>query len=227
MKIHLAESKSIIRVSEGFDESCVLYLSDESFKAIKEKKLSVKVNKVGRKKSIHNISVKISAVRGSIEVSVGNDGSSLVFSDNVVGKYDVRVWRKSEVFIGEETTSSGVKIVCDNSSFVCGCDCMFSDDVLIQTNDQHGIVDLSLGVIVNSAYSKTELGNHVWLGRRSTLMAGSFVESGSVVGAASLVTGHVPKNCIVAGVPARVIKENHTWSRSPIKLDRYSRENKQ
>ena len=47
----------------------------------------------------------------------------------------------------------------------------------------------------------------VWLGARSILLPGVTVGRGSVVGAGAVVTKDVPANVIVAGVPAKVIRE--------------------
>lgn len=45
-----------------------------------------------------------------------------------------------------------------------------------------------------------------WLGARATVLAGVTLGAGSVVGAAALVTRDVLPNCLVAGVPAKVLR---------------------
>ena len=47
------------------------------------------------------------------------------------------------------------------------------------------------------------LGNGVWLGYRSTVLAGVTVGDGSVVGAGAVVTKDVPPNSIAVGCPAK------------------------
>ena len=54
---------------------------------------------------------------------------------------------------------------------------------------------------------KTRIKNNVWIGAKATVLCGNTVHSGSVVAAGAVVTHDVPKNTVVAGVPARVIKE--------------------
>lgn len=50
------------------------------------------------------------------------------------------------------------------------------------------------------------VGNDVWLGYRSAILAGVTIGDGAIVGAYSVVTKDVPPYAIVAGNPARVIR---------------------
>lgn len=47
----------------------------------------------------------------------------------------------------------------------------------------------------------------VWVGGRVNIMAGVTIGHGSVIAAGAVVTKDVPPMCVVAGVPARVIKQ--------------------
>lgn len=47
---------------------------------------------------------------------------------------------------------------------------------------------------------------NVWVGGRAIILSGVTIERDSVVGAGSVVVGHVPPRTLVAGVPARVIR---------------------
>lgn len=53
--------------------------------------------------------------------------------------------------------------------------------------------------------------DHVWIGVRSIILKGVTIGEGAVVAAGSVVTRDVPAGCLVAGNPAKVIKENVTW----------------
>ena len=49
--------------------------------------------------------------------------------------------------------------------------------------------------------------NNVWIGAKTTILGGNTIRSGVIVGANAVVTKNIEENKIVAGVPARVIKE--------------------
>lgn len=51
------------------------------------------------------------------------------------------------------------------------------------------------------------IGSGVWLGSRTTILPGITIGAGAVVAAGSVVCHDVPCNALVAGVPARVVKQ--------------------
>ncbi len=69
-------------------------------------------------------------------------------------------------------------------------------------------------VIINDHYrnhAPVHIGERVWLATGCTILPGVTVGDGSVVAANSTVTKNVPPHCLVAGSPAKVIKENIEW----------------
>lgn len=56
-------------------------------------------------------------------------------------------------------------------------------------------------------YKTVKIGNDVWIGQRAMIMGGVHIGNGAVVGAGAIVTKDVPPYAIVAGVPARIIKQ--------------------
>ncbi len=55
------------------------------------------------------------------------------------------------------------------------------------------------------------ISDNVWIGVRCIVLKGVTIGEGAVVAAGSVVTRDVPARCLVAGNPAKVIKENVTW----------------
>jgi len=93
-----------------------------------------------------------------------------------------------------------------------GEDCMIANQVYVSLSDIHPIHDRVSGERLNPAAS-VQIGAHVWLGLRAMVMKGSRIGPGAVVAAGAVVSGPVPDHAVVAGVPARVVRENVEWSR--------------
>lgn len=51
------------------------------------------------------------------------------------------------------------------------------------------------------------IGNTVWLGGRAVVLPGVTIGDGAIVGACAVVTRDVPDNVIVAGTPAKILRE--------------------
>ncbi len=103
----------------------------------------------------------------------------------------------------------------EGTTITVGKDCMFSHDIRLRTSDSHSIVD-NRGRRIN--YSKNiTIGNHVWVGLESLMLKGSKVADNSVVAARSIVNKEFKdKGCIIAGAPAKVIKEDINWDRKKL-----------
>lgn len=105
-----------------------------------------------------------------------------------------------------------------STSMIIGRDCMISYDFVSFSSDGHPIFDLDTGEVinVNNQGYNVILHNHVWIGYRVTLLKGTEIGTGCVVGANSLVTKSFPNNCILAGNPAKVLRENIAWNQRAV-----------
>ena len=201
-----------------FSEACKICLSDKALNNIKSGNLKLVVQKRGPLPQIDSLSVSIGDVTGYIALYIGGNGNELVLHDGVSGNFDLRLWRESRIIFDEKTTSNGLRVECDKSEFLVGKDCMFSDSILAQTSDQHGIVCLKTKKIINLNRNVTKLGDHCWVGRGATITSNLEIGEGSVIGTSSVVTKDIPSFSIAAGVPAKVVRECVTWSRFPERL---------
>lgn len=52
-----------------------------------------------------------------------------------------------------------------------------------------------------------EIGNDVWIGLGATILNGVTIGNGVTVAAGSVVTKDVPDYCVVAGIPAKIVKQ--------------------
>ena len=96
----------------------------------------------------------------------------------------------------------GTSIVASNLVRL-GNDCLIGTHVMVMDTDFHRVED--------KAWDTTGypiiIEDRVWLGNRSMVLKGVRIGHDSVVAAGSVVTRDVPPRTLVAGVPARTIRE--------------------
>ncbi len=111
----------------------------------------------------------------------------------------------SQLELGSGFCNSNLILRC-TEKITIGEDVAISHNVTIMDSDAHEII--------GNRHPKTQpvtIGNHVWIGTGAKILKGVTIGSGAVVAAGAIVTRNVPENCVVAGVPARVIKRGIQW----------------
>ena len=134
----------------------------------------------------------------------------------------------NEIVIGEHTSVDGETqfAAIEGTKIQVGADCMFSKNIYVRTGDAHSILD-SNGQRVNYSQNVV-IGSHCWVGMNATIMKGVVLPNNSIVGAGTIITKPIEnENCIIAGVPGRIVKHNVMWDRQRKKnevkeLDDYS-----
>lgn len=86
------------------------------------------------------------------------------------------------------------------------------------TDQNHGYDDVSMPIGTQMWHNApVSIGSGSWLGHGCVILPGSHVGEHVAVAAGAVVTGDVPANSVVAGVPAKVINQwdghTHTWHR--------------
>ena len=88
-----------------------------------------------------------------------------------------------------------------------GNDVSIAHGVTLMTQN-HSYADISIPIKDQPVISKPiVIEDNVWIGAKATVLYGCKIAKNSVVAAGAVVTKDVPPNSVVAGVPARVIKE--------------------
>lgn len=108
----------------------------------------------------------------------------------------IRVGRN--VFINQNCT------LMDMGGIELGDETMLGPGVKLITGG-HGLLPSKRKTHITIAPLK--IGRNVWLGAGATVLQGVSVGDDSVVAAGAVVTKDVPANVLVAGVPARVVRE--------------------
>jgi len=84
------------------------------------------------------------------------------------------------------------------------------DNVLI-TDNAHGFSGCEMLNIPPTdrplvSKGRVKIGDYVWLCDKVTILPGVTIGDNVIVGANSVVTSDIPDNCVVAGIPAKVVK---------------------
>ena len=81
------------------------------------------------------------------------------------------------------------------------------------TDNAHGEADranMEIAVSERKVVSKGEviIGRNVWIGDKATILPGVTIGDGAIVAANAVVTSDVPAFSVVAGIPAKVVRQN-------------------
>lgn len=88
---------------------------------------------------------------------------------------------------------------------------MLAERVLIVGKDHvTSVIGVPIIFAPRPEFATTTISSDVWIGARSTIIAGVNIGRGSIVAAGSVVTKDVPAYAVVAGVPARFVKMRFT-----------------
>ena len=129
-------------------------------------------------------------------------GSELIVKGNfdVVGS-TVEVLPGGRLILGSGYINFHSKLHCFHHIEV-GNQVLISENVIIRDSDNHQIIGgnkMSAPIIIK---------DNVWIGMSAIILKGVTIGEGAIVAAGAVVTRDVPAHAIVAGVPAKVIKEN-------------------
>jgi acetyltransferase-like isoleucine patch superfamily enzyme len=118
----------------------------------------------------------------------------------------------NSISVGASTQVHGVTELAaiEGTRINIGRSCLFSGGIHFRTGDSHSVTDLE-GTRINPSRDIT-IGDHVWIGMNVTMLKGSAVAESSVIGACSVVSTQFDRpNCIIAGNPARVVRDGIDW----------------
>ena len=159
--------------------------------------------------SLHFGSKRVKGSKLDSRLLIEDGGVMHIFGGNYFISYgaDVEVFKNATLEIGGGIGANiGLTIICGNKITIgrnSGC----GRNVTIRDNNGGHAISIrgykdSLPVTIK---------DHVWLTESCTIMPGSVIETGAIVGARSVVSGHISGSCIVSGDPAKVVEKNIYW----------------
>lgn len=123
-------------------------------------------------------------------------------------RVEIGVWGREAgagtIRIGRAVLMSPGSRLCASDEITIGDGVMMANGTYVTDSDWHTVYDRTQR---SERPTPVHIGNNVWLGDHSTVLKGVSIGENSVVAARSVVTRDVPANVIVAGNPARVVRE--------------------
>jgi acetyltransferase-like isoleucine patch superfamily enzyme len=96
-------------------------------------------------------------------------------------------------------------------------DQLWASDIIVSTDDMHAVRSASGGARINAFGPSIRFGPHVWLGRDVVVAGGASIGAHTVVGMRSLVrAGDYPPGSVLAGTPAKIVRDDVTWTREDL-----------
>lgn len=164
-----------------------------------------------------NIVTVDEGVRMGGVVMVYGDGNEIRIGKNTfIGNSSIlRVEGKgNKISIGKNVYIGGAMLFAnDATKITIGDFCLFSNLIDIQSSDGHLIYKKQSATKrqINCA-KDISIGKHVWIGRGATILKGSYIPDNCVVGTRTMINKVFQQNnSVIAGNPARVVKEDINW----------------
>lgn len=150
-------------------------------------------------------------LHGNQRMTIGNNTH--------IGKHCVlETWNKPEISlseggrirIGDNCSIGEYSHITSINNITIGNGLLTGRFVLI-TDNSHGKIsgeEIDIAPLERTVVSKGEviIGDNVWLGDKCSIMPGVHIGNGVIVATNAVVTHDVPDNCVVAGIPAKIIK---------------------
>lgn len=144
-------------------------------------------------------------VERDVLVRVTDGGSLSMAKGGSLGAGSRIVIQGGAITFGESVfVGPGCVMVAQNSIRI-GARVLIAEYVTLR--DQDHIVKYSQRIVgAGFENSPIEIGDDVWIGAKASVLRGSRIGAGSVVGVHSLIRGEVPPGAIFVGVPARLLR---------------------
>lgn len=123
----------------------------------------------------------------------------------------ISVGNNGKLIIGKNFKITAETAIVCHKEIIFGNGILISWDNLIMDTDFHKIYNLNSKEQINHS-KKIVIEDNVWIGCRNTILKGTIIKQGSIVGANSLVGCQFNENNIlIVGNPAKIKKRNICW----------------
>ena len=180
------------------------------FRVLNKPAVSIAQNAVLSIGDAFDLNVAYPKCSGKKAVLVMEENSKLRVEKSFQMYYDGELWLypKAEVTISSGYMNAGAQIRC-KERITIGENCAIARNVLIMDFDAH-LITYEDGA-TNRVTAPITIGDSVWIGAGATILKGVHIGDNAIIGAGAVVTKDVKANTIVAGNPAKPIREHCNW----------------
>lgn len=146
-------------------------------------------------------------------VEIGDSFYSCGLCKILIGNQAYAKVQNCKVKIKKNTTieNGSFQIQNSNTEILVGENCMMAHNIILYNTDSHPIYDKDTRKIINKP-KKISIGNNCWLADGVKVLKNVSLANNTIVGCNSLVTkSFEEENIIIAGIPAKKVKENVVW----------------
>ena len=167
------------------------------------------IGKIGKDSSIRYPCILQGS--GAKRISIGDN--TCIQSHAVLGcweKYKTSVFNP-QIIIGNNCDFGAYNHISACNKIIIG-DGLLTGRYVIINDNSHGSLSLEEAKVPpaqRKLNSKGEIviGKNVWIGDKVAVLSGVHVGDNVIIAANAVVTKDIPSNCVVAGVPAKVVKQ--------------------
>ena len=134
-----------------------------------------------------------------IKQILGKTGEKICIESNFFCDYGYNIEVGENFYINHNCVILDcAKITFGDNVFIGPNCCITTAEHAIDPEMRKAGVEIAMPVVI---------GNNVWIGAGSTILAGVEIGDNSVIGAGSVVTKSIPSNVVAVGVPCKVLRE--------------------
>ena len=134
--------------------------------------------------------------------------TKVILSEDCTISHHVSFWGGGVIKLGKNSHIGSYSSIyaCKEAGVEFGNDVNCARNLFI-IDSNHNFEDKDQLIMKQGMSSqKVIIGNNIWIGANVTLVKGAEIGDGCVIGACSLVNKKFSENCVIGGVPAKIIK---------------------
>jgi acetyltransferase-like isoleucine patch superfamily enzyme len=114
-------------------------------------------------------------------------------------------YHKSTIIIGDNVRTNNNLMICAANNIEIGDNTLIGQSVSIMDHEAHSTDPERRKELGDIGIVK--IGHNVWIGTNVIILKNTIIGDHTIVAAGAVVSGEFPKNVIIGGVPARIIKQ--------------------